>query len=81
MFPDTDARGIDLLKRMLTFDPTKRITLNDVIAHPYFDNFHEANLEITVDTPPAFPWELEGDITITQVTDKILEEIHKFRTT
>jgi mitogen-activated protein kinase 1/3 len=46
MFPATPPEGIDLLRRMLTFDPRKRITLAEVIEHPFFANFRDPNLEI-----------------------------------
>lgn len=31
-----DLFGLDLLKRMLTYDPTKRITAKAALHHPYF---------------------------------------------
>lgn len=31
----TNAHGVDLLKRMLEIDTTKRITVEDALAHPY----------------------------------------------
>lgn len=35
-FPQLSANGIDLLSRMLTFDPSKRITAAKALDHPYF---------------------------------------------
>ena len=35
MFGGANADAIDLLKRMLTFDPLKRITVDEALAHPY----------------------------------------------
>ncbi len=34
-----DAYGLDLLKRMLTYDPTQRITAKAALNHPYFKDF------------------------------------------
>jgi serine/threonine protein kinase len=34
-FPSAHADAIDLLSRMLQFDPGKRITVDDALAHPY----------------------------------------------
>ena len=33
-----ESDGIDLLQRLLTYDPTKRITLNYALAHPFFQD-------------------------------------------
>ena len=35
MFGGANPDAIDLLKRMLTFDPVKRITVDEALAHPY----------------------------------------------
>jgi cyclin-dependent kinase 2 len=35
-FPKLGELGIDLLKRMLTFDPAKRVTATAALRHPYF---------------------------------------------
>lgn len=35
-----DEQGLDLLKKMLIFNPKNRITVEDALAHPYFKDFH-----------------------------------------
>lgn len=35
-FPKLSPHGVDLLSRMLTFDPSKRITAAKALDHPYF---------------------------------------------
>lgn len=34
-------QAIDLLKKMLNFDPSKRITVAQALEHPYFEEFRE----------------------------------------
>lgn len=36
LFQDLGPKPMDLLCRMLTFDPNKRITAADAILHPFF---------------------------------------------
>lgn len=38
MYPGTENRGIQLLKRMLEFDPRKRISAEEAIKDPYFND-------------------------------------------
>ncbi|KAH8249793.1 hypothetical protein KR032_012379 [Drosophila birchii] len=34
-----DANGINLIQKMLIYDPVHRISANDILKHPYFDGF------------------------------------------
>jgi len=34
-FPGVDPLAVDLLKRMLRFDPEERLTVTEALAHPY----------------------------------------------
>eukprot|EP00959_Pyramimonas_sp_CCMP1952_P267358 5590096-Pyramimonas_sp.AAC.1 len=40
--PELDHNGIDLLKRMLVYDPAKRIHANQALDHPYFDSLDKS---------------------------------------
>ena len=37
-FHKLDLYGIDLLRRMLAFDPQQRISARQALSHPYFDD-------------------------------------------
>jgi cyclin-dependent kinase len=39
VFPKLEPAGIDLLNRLLAYDPAARISAADAMAHPYFDDF------------------------------------------
>jgi len=36
---------MDLLKKMLTFNPSKRITIEQALKHPYLKDFHNPDDE------------------------------------
>merc|ERR1739848_903601 len=37
-FPELEPCGNDLLHRLLTYDPVRRISAKDALSHPYFDD-------------------------------------------
>jgi len=46
LFPQADPLALDLLRRMLTFAPEKRITVEEALAHPYFKALHDPADEV-----------------------------------
>jgi serine/threonine protein kinase len=46
LYPNADARALDLLEKMLTFNPNKRITIEDALAHPYLEQYYDPNDEV-----------------------------------
>lgn len=45
-FPNMDEQALDLLKRMLIFNPNNRITVEEALRHPYLKDFHNEAEEI-----------------------------------
>nr|AKL87250.1 mitogen-activated protein kinase 18 [Linum usitatissimum] len=41
LYPRADPLAIDLLQRMLVFDPTKRITVTEALMHPYVSKLYD----------------------------------------
>ncbi|KAJ8768734.1 hypothetical protein K2173_023638 [Erythroxylum novogranatense] len=41
LFPHVHPLAVDLIDRMLTFDPSKRITVEEALAHPYLERLHD----------------------------------------
>ena len=46
MFPHADADAIQLLNRMLQFDPKKRITPKEALESPFFEGMRRPDLEV-----------------------------------
>ncbi|XP_047979013.1 mitogen-activated protein kinase 4-like [Salvia hispanica] len=57
-FPNTAAAGaLDLLERMLVFDPSRRITVNEALCHPYLAPYRDINNEPVCPNPLFFDYE------------------------
>lgn len=51
MFPKAPELALDLMERMLTFAPEKRITVDEALAHPYLKLLHDPTDEPTCPQP------------------------------
>ena len=41
IYPNASAVALDLLEKLLTFDPSKRITVEEALEHPYLETYHD----------------------------------------
>ncbi|CAO3687977.1 unnamed protein product [Umbelopsis ramanniana] len=53
-FAGQDEQAIDLLEKMLVFDPRKRINATEALAHPYLSPYHDPTDEPVA--PEVFDW-------------------------
>ncbi|KAE9620530.1 putative mitogen-activated protein kinase CMGC-MAPK family [Lupinus albus] len=56
-FPDMSPLAIDLAEKMLVFNPSKRMSVEEALNHPYLSSLHEINEEPTCPTPFFFDFE------------------------
>lgn len=59
-FPSMSAEPLNLLEKMLVFDPVKRITVDEALCHPYLSSLHDINDEPVPPTPFSFDFEQPG---------------------
>ncbi|KAK2711837.1 hypothetical protein QYM36_012835 [Artemia franciscana] len=59
LFPNADLKALDLLDRMLTFNPHKRIVVEEALAHPYLEQYYDPADEPVAEEPFKFETELD----------------------
>lgn len=57
VFPHVHPLAIDLVDKMLTFDPKRRITVEEALAHPYLERLHDTADEPVCPEPFSFEFE------------------------
>ncbi|XP_058223836.1 mitogen-activated protein kinase homolog MMK2-like [Rhododendron vialii] len=56
-FPNMSPLALDLLEKMLVFDPNKRITVDEALCHPFLSSLHDINDEPICRSPFSFDFE------------------------
>ncbi|CAI9785978.1 unnamed protein product [Fraxinus pennsylvanica] len=76
-FQNTSAGALDLLEKMLIFDPSKRITVDEALCHPYLAPLHDINEEPVCHRPFVFDFE-QPSFTEENIKELIWRESVKF---
>jgi mitogen-activated protein kinase 1/3 len=76
VFPGADAAQVDLVGRMLTWDPTARITVEEALDHPFLSQLHDPFDEPVAYPIPEFEFEKE-DATLEDLRKLIWQEVVK----
>lgn len=77
MFRNANPVAVDLLEKMLTFSPKKRYTVEQCIAHPYFEGLHDPDQEPTANTQFDYSFD-EGELTREKMQIMIYEQSLKY---
>jgi mitogen-activated protein kinase 7 len=77
LFPNANPDALDLLDRMLAFDPSSRISVEQALEHPYLQIWHDASDE--PDCPTTFNFDFEVVEDVGDMRKMILEEVFRFR--
>ncbi|KAG6855450.1 hypothetical protein H0H87_002679 [Tephrocybe sp. NHM501043] len=82
LFPNANPLAVDFLTKTLTFDPKKRITVEEALAHPYLEAYHDPDDEPVAPPldPEFFEFDLhKDDISREQLKELLYEEIMTFQ--
>uniref|UniRef100_A0AAQ5ZCM8 Mitogen-activated protein kinase n=1 Tax=Amphiprion ocellaris TaxID=80972 RepID=A0AAQ5ZCM8_AMPOC len=78
LFYKADSKALDLLGRMLTFNPIKRISVEEALAHPYLEQYYDPTDEPVAEEPFTFSMELD-DLPKEKLKELIFEETARFQ--
>ena len=59
LYPEASMLCVDLLRRMLVFDPAKRISVDEALEHPWLADLHARSAEPVCRDPFDFSFEHE----------------------
>jgi mitogen-activated protein kinase 1/3 len=80
LFPEADPAAIDLLRKMLQFNPLRRLTAGEALEHEFFRGVRKKDLERIADCPLEGPDFLESDtIDLKLLKQRTYEEVLWYR--
>ena len=78
MYKGCEDDAIDFLDKILQFNPYFRLSIQEAVEHPLFDEVRKDESEITADSPIAFDFEKEM-LDRERLRELFLEEIDYFK--
>ncbi|KAF4593097.1 hypothetical protein EYR38_008807 [Pleurotus pulmonarius] len=79
IIPSADPQAIDLLTKMLAFDPVDRITVNEALEHPWLSSYHDIKDEPECDHKFEKWRQIEELETLEQFREALWNEIEDYR--
>jgi len=77
LYPSADDEAMDLLKKLLTFNPDKRITVEQALEHPYIAQFHNPAEEIVCEKVIVMPMNDNKKFSVATYRDELYTSIIK----
>lgn len=81
LFPHASTDAIDFLSKTLTFDPKKRMTVDEALEHPYLAAYHDPEDEpvVTPLSPDYFEFDMhKDDLSKDQLKELLYAEVQSF---
>ena len=73
LFPKSNPMALDLLSKMLVFNPKQRYTVDQCLSHPYFEGLHKEEDEVKSET--KFDWNWDNFKPTKEILQKMVYEL------
>jgi len=77
MFPNAPEDALDILSKLLQFNPNKRITADQALEHPYLEQFHNPEEEIACEHPIQIPISDNKKLSVAAYRDELYNSVIK----
>ena len=78
-FPGSNDESLDLLQKMLIFDPHKRITVNECLEHSFFKSIRDPNKEEEASFNLEFEFENDNNLTVKKLRNLFIAVIKSYK--
>lgn len=75
IFENCPPEALDLIRKLLAYDPAKRPTVSEVLAHPYFSKFHNEEEETICTHRVTIPIDDKEKLSLKAYRDAIYNDI------
>lgn len=80
IFPAATANELDLLTKMIMFNPRDRISLDQALNHPYFFPVRDQNYEVLERDPAYFDFDGDHEMDMLAIREHFRREVNRYRT-
>lgn len=78
-FPGSSDDSLDLLDKMLKFNPNKRITVNQALNHQFFADIKDPKKEVEADFNLEFEFEKDDNLTMKKLRTLFIQVINSYK--
>ena len=80
LFPKADIKGLELLDQLLAFDPSRRVNVENALAHAYLAPYYDPADEPVSEKPLTFEMEFD-ELPTQQLKEMVYKEAVDFKMT
>ena len=77
-YPGSSQDAVDLLSKMIRFNPIKRITVDQALEHNFFAQIRKKDLEIEASYSPNYDFEKDENLDLEKIKNLFVEEINYY---
>jgi len=80
IYPGKEPMLLDMLDKLLAFNPVSRLTVEQALAHPYLEAYYDPSDEPVAETPFKFEVEID-DLPTKTLKEMVFQEVINFKRT